>query len=183
MLRRKNSQFLNITILMRSFVFQDWAANYSNPTKGKYVVVLFRLAQYIKKNRFSYYLFFWYLLLYRIIVEWFMCIELSWNTEIGPGFQIYHGSGLVIHPKVRIGENCKIRQCCTIGVRQDENYDYNDNAPFIGDNVDIGCNTVIIGPVLLGNDVVIGAGSVVVKSLPSGSVAVGNPARIIRNKN
>lgn len=165
---------------MIRYILQDWAANHSNPTKGKYIAVLFRLAQYIKRNSILYVLFIWYLLFYRVIVEWFLCVELSWNTQVDSGFQIYHGSGLVIHPKSQIGKNCKIRQCTTIGVKQDAEGNYSDNAPIIGDNVDIGCNSVLIGPLKIGRNVIIGAGSVVVRDLPEGSVAVGNPARIIK---
>src|SRR5690606_461799 len=117
------------------------------------------------------------------IVEWLMCIELSWNTEVGSGFQIYHGSGLVIHPKSKIGTNCKIRQCTTVGVKQEVRDKFSDNAPCIGNNVDIGCNSVLIGELNIGDNVTIGAGSVVIRDIPSHSVAVGNPAKVIKDRN
>ena len=50
----------------------------------------------------------------------------------------------------------------------------------IGDNVTLGVNVTIIGGITIGNNVIIGAGSVVVKDIPDNSVAVGNPARVIR---
>jgi len=165
---------------MIKFILQDWKANCSNPTKGKYVVVLFRFAQFVKGNRFLFYLFIWYLFLYRIIVEWFMCIELSWHTEIGAGLQIYHGSGLVIHPNSKIGENCRIRQCTTIGIKQSVSNSYDTGAPSIGNNVDIGCNSVIIGDIVIGDNTIIGAGSIVIRDLPKYCIAVGNPARIVK---
>lgn len=165
------------------FVFQDWSANLANPTKGKYIVVLFRFAQLIKRKKILFVLFFWYLLLYRVIIEWFMCVELSWNTEIGSGFQIYHGSGLVIHPKSSIGKNFRVRQCTTIGVKQNKYDNYSSSPPRIGDNVDVGCNTVIIGDIQIGDEVRIGAGSVVIKNLPNACIAVGNPAKVIRYLN
>lgn len=52
----------------------------------------------------------------------------------------------------------------------------------IGDNVPLGANVTIIGPVHVGNNVTIGAGSVVVKDVPDNVVIVGNPARIIKPK-
>jgi putative colanic acid biosynthesis acetyltransferase WcaB len=52
--------------------------------------------------------------------------------------------------------------------------------PIIGDRVDIGANSVILGPIRIGSDAVIGAGSVVVKDVPAGATVVGNPARVIR---
>lgn len=47
------------------------------------------------------------------------------------------------------------------------------------DNVFIGCNTTILGNVRIGSNVIIGAGSVVTKDIPSNSVVVGNPAKVI----
>lgn len=54
-------------------------------------------------------------------------------------------------------------------------------APIIGDNVDIGANVAIIGPVSVGDNVIIGAGSIVVKDISSNKIAVGNPAREVKN--
>ena len=51
----------------------------------------------------------------------------------------------------------------------------------IGNNVFLGMNTLILPNVTIGNDCVIGAGSIVTKSIPSGSVAVGTPARVIKS--
>jgi maltose O-acetyltransferase len=53
----------------------------------------------------------------------------------------------------------------------------------IGNNVFIGAESIVLPNTSIGNDVVIGAGSVVTKNIPSGSVAVGNPARIIMSYN
>ena len=50
----------------------------------------------------------------------------------------------------------------------------------IGDNVYIAANATVIGSVNIGNNVIIGAGSMVVTDIPDNSVAVGNPARVIR---
>lgn len=167
---------------IKKYILQDWNANRSNPTKGKYIVVLFRIAQLIVRNKFSKIIFFWYLLLYRVFVEWFMCVELNWKTKIGSGFQLWHGAGTVIHPNTVIGSNCSIRQCTTIGVKQGSNGQYNDLAPVIGNGVDIGCNTVIIGNIAIGSNVSIGSGSVVLKSIAQDSISVGNPARVIKLK-
>jgi putative colanic acid biosynthesis acetyltransferase WcaB len=55
-----------------------------------------------------------------------------------------------------------------------------NSCPSIGNNVDIGSNVCIIGKVEIGDNVIIGAGSVVVKNIPSNCVVVGNPAKIIK---
>ena len=51
----------------------------------------------------------------------------------------------------------------------------------IGDNVFIGAGTIVLPGVSIGNNVVIGAGSVVSRDIPDGSVAVGNPARVVKS--
>lgn len=51
----------------------------------------------------------------------------------------------------------------------------------IGDNVFVGASSIILPGVVIGDNVIIGAGSVVSKSIPSNSVACGNPARVIRS--
>ena len=54
--------------------------------------------------------------------------------------------------------------------------------PVLGTRVDVGANVVILGPIQIGDDAVIGAGSVVVKDVPAGAVVAGNPARVIRSR-
>ncbi len=163
------------------FIYQDKYANYQNPTKGKYIVVMFRIAQYVKRHKILYILCFWYLFFYRVVVEWGWGVELSWNTRVGAGLQIYHGTGLVVHPDSIIGKNCSLRQCTTLGVKLDQ-ANLLGMAPVIGDNVDIGCNVCIIGHLQIGDFTTIGAGSVVTKDIPPQSVAAGNPARIIHQR-
>lgn len=55
------------------------------------------------------------------------------------------------------------------------------HSPKIGSNVYIAANSTVIGNVEIGDNVIIGAGSLVCKSIPSNSVAVGNPAQVIRS--
>ena len=52
----------------------------------------------------------------------------------------------------------------------------------VGDNCYIGTGSVIIVPVIIGNNVTVGAGSVVTKDIPDNAVVAGNPAKIIRMK-
>ena len=169
----------NYVMKITNYIFQDRQANIGNPTKGKYIVVFFRISQLIVKRTITKILFFWFLLLYRIFVEYFMCVELSWHTSIGPNFAIWHGTGLVIHKDAVIGSNCNIRQCTTLGVKQIANGLYG-RAPQIGNFVDIGCNSIIIGDIKIGDHSIVGAGSVVVKAVERNSVVAGNPARFIK---
>lgn len=158
-------------------IFQDRRANKGNP-KGMLVMVLFRTAHLLRQSTLTFILFLPYFLCYRFFVEWVLGIELPWKTRIGPGFRIDHGQALVVNDGTVFGAGCTVRNSTTIGNKRLKDGTYSI-APRIGDRVDIGANAVIIGPVRIGDDVAIGAGAVVVKDVPSGHVAVGNPARCI----
>ena len=84
-----------------------------------------------------------------------------------------HPNGIVIHPLAQIGPNCLIFQQVTIGTRGA------NLPPVIGGHVDIGAGAKILGPVTIGNYVLIGANAVVICDVPDGCTVVGNPARII----
>lgn len=88
----------------------------------------------------------------------------------------YAGLGIVIHNRVKIGDNCHIDQNVTIGGTS-KKYD----VPIIGNNVYIGAGAKILGPITIGDNVVIGANSVVVKNIPEGSLVVGVPGKIIKH--
>ncbi|WP_165156826.1 hypothetical protein [Parabacteroides sp. ZJ-118] len=72
-----------------------------------------------------------------------------------------------------IGDNFSCGQCTTIGTN-------GKGRPVIGNNVSLGVGCNVIGNITIGNNVTIGAGSVVVKDIPSNSIAVGNPAKVIK---
>ena len=158
-------------------IFQDRKANAGNP-KGMLVMVLFRIAHLLRQSTVTFILFLPYFLCYRFFVEWTLCIELPWKTRIGPGFRIDHGQALVVNDKTVFGANCTVRNSTTIGNKKLADGTYSASPKF-GDRVDIGANAVIIGPITIGDDVAIGAASVVLKDVPARHIAVGNPARII----
>ncbi len=154
---------------------QDLRANRGNP-KGALVMVSFRIAHLLRRSPLTFVLFLPYFIWYRITVEWVLGIELPWKTRIGPGFRIDHGQSLVVNDNTVFGRNCHVRNSTTIGHRQLEDGSFS-GSPVFGDDVDIGSNAVIIGPITIGARVRIGAGAVVVKNVPSDHIAVGNPAR------
>lgn len=159
---------------MGNSIFQDWKANKDN-FKGQLIMVLFRLAQKVHRNKILFCFFFLYLIFYRFFVEWLLCVELPWKAQIGPGLGLYHGHALVLNPQTVIGSNCTLRQSTTIGNKEPDG-----KAPVIGNQVNIGANVCIIGDISIGDNVIIGAGSVVVKDIPANCVVGGNPAKIIR---
>lgn len=159
----------------------DWAANARNP-KGLVVVTAFRIAHLFSGLRRETWMPLWvfclpYLILYRLCIEWVLGIELPQKTKIGPGLVIWHGQGLVVNDGTVIGSNVQLRHNVTIGNRE-----FYGPCPVIDDDVDIGAGAFILGPVRIGKGAKIGAASVVLQDVPSGAVAVGNPARIIENR-
>lgn len=106
-------------------------------------------------------------------------LEIAQRCEIGGGMYLPHTVGTVIGAR-SIGENAVIFQGVTIGAKfNDTGYD-DDARPLIGDNVTIGAGAKVLGGISVGNNVTIGANAVVVKTLESSVVAVGVPAKVIR---
>jgi serine O-acetyltransferase len=103
-------------------------------------------------------------------------ISLPPECEIGDGLYIGHFGSIVLAREARIGYNCSMAQNVTIGLagRGDER-----GAPTIGNRVFIGAHSVIVGPIDIGADAMICAGSVVTRPVPPRAVVVGNPARVI----
>lgn len=96
------------------------------------------------------------------------------TTEIGGGLIFQHGFSSIISAK-SIGENCKIYHHMTLG------YDHDLQAPVIGNNVEVCCGAKVLGGVTVGDNVLIGAGALVVKDVPSNTVVAGVPARVIKH--
>lgn len=156
------------------YVTQDWKANAGN-SKGRFVLVAYRLAAWFMGQRGMLRLLgVPYCAAYRVGMAWVMGIELPLRAPVGPGLKLYHGQGLVVHECVEIGAGVILRHCTTIGAKGE-----NGQVPKIGNGVDIGSNAVILGAITLGEGCVIGAGSVVTKSVAPNAVMVGNPARAL----
>jgi putative colanic acid biosynthesis acetyltransferase WcaB len=154
-------------------ILQDWKANHGNP-KGRFVMVFFRVCQAIRRSPL------WplglpVLAVYVLLVHWLMGIELDYQTEVGPGLSLQHGTGLVVHQKARIGSGCTLRHGVTLGERVK-----NGPLPVLGNGVEIGANAVLLGGIVVGDRSVVGAGSVVLQDVPPCSVVAGNPAKILR---
>lgn len=103
-------------------------------------------------------------------------IWLDLENVIGKGFYIGHFSGIIIRGD--FGDFCSVGQCVTVGTK---GAGKSNGYPCFGHNVYVGAGAKIIGNIQIGSDVVIGANSVVTKSVPNNSLAVGVPAVFRRN--
>ncbi len=108
--------------------------------------------------------------------RFFTGIEIHPGAKIGAGFFIDHGMGVVIGETTEIGSNVTIYQGVTLGGTGKEK---GKRHPTIGDNVVVGTGGKVLGPIEIGANCRVGAGSVVLKSAPPNSTVVGIPARVV----
>ena len=104
-------------------------------------------------------------------------IEIHPGATIGSGLFIDHGMGIVIGETAEIGNNCTIYHQVTLG---GTGKDTGKRHPTIGDNVLIGAGAKVLGPVTIGHNTRVAAGSVVLRSLPENVTAAGVPAIVVR---
>ena len=119
------------------------------------------------------------ILLPRIISHlsrFFTGIEIHPGAKIGSSLFIDHGMGVVIGETTEIGSNVTIYQGVTLGGTGKVK---GKRHPTIGDNVVVGTGAKVLGPIIVGENSRVGAGSVVLSSAPPNSTVVGIPARVV----
>ena len=107
-------------------------------------------------------------------------IEIHPGAQIGRGFFIDHGNGVIIGETAVIGDNVTLYQGVTLGGTGKEQ---GKRHPTIGNNVMISTGAKILGSFTIGDNSKIGAGSVVLKEVPPGSTVVGVPGRVVKRNN
>lgn len=103
-------------------------------------------------------------------------IEISHSARIGTGFYVGHPYGININRNAVLGRNVNVHRGVTIG---QENRGRRKGCPTIGNSVWIGINATVVGNVTVGDDVLIASNAFVNCDVPSHSVVLGNPCRII----
>jgi len=102
-------------------------------------------------------------------------VEIHPGAQIGRRFFIDHGMGVVIGETAEVGDDVMLYHGVTLGGRSLKR---EKRHPTVGSRVTIGAGARVLGPVYIGDDVQIGANSVVVKDVPAGAIATGIPAAI-----
>ncbi|MGB3238126.1 MAG: serine O-acetyltransferase [Geitlerinemataceae cyanobacterium] len=103
-------------------------------------------------------------------------IEIHPGAVLGQGVFIDHGMGVVIGETAIVGDGCLIYQGVTLGGTGKQS---GKRHPTLGENVVVGAGAKVLGNLYIGNDVRIGAGSVVLRDVPGDCTVVGVPGRIV----
>ncbi len=107
-------------------------------------------------------------------------IEIHPGAQIGKGFFIDHGNGVIIGETAIIGNNVTLYQGVTLGGTGKE---HGKRHPTVGDNVMISAGAKVLGSFTIGENSKIGAGSVVLSEVPPNSTVVGVPGRVVKRDN
>lgn len=141
---------------------------------GFHAILLHRIAHFFYKANMS--------LIARLISQinrFFTGIEIHPGAEIGKGFFIDHGMGVVIGETTKIGNNVTLYQGVTLGGTGKEK---GKRHPTLGDNIVVGSGAKVLGPLKIGDNCKIGAGAVVLKDVPPNSTVVGVPGKAVVRK-
>lgn len=111
------------------------------------------------------------------INRFFTGIEIHPGATIGRRFFIDHGMGVVIGETTEIGDDCLLYQGVTLG---GTGHERGKRHPTLGSNVVVGTGAKVLGNIRIGDNVKIGAGSVVVHAVPDNSTVVGVPGRVVK---
>jgi serine O-acetyltransferase len=142
--------------------------------QGFWVMVVYRLGRWRYQVRPALLRKF-FSLIYHLLFKFVQIvtgIELPCEAQVGRNFVIDHFGGIIVSGYAKFGDNCRIRNGVVVGLRRVDD----KRAPVIGDNVDIGSGAKLLGPIRIGNNVLIGANAVVMMDVPDNSIAVGVPA-------
>jgi len=168
-----------------------WYKDYIRATDDTSFIMMHFLRDFLFQHRLRYMVYFRTAQNTRSKIVKLMCeyklyklcrkygIEIKTTTQIGPGFVMTHPYNITISPFAVLGRNINIMKGATIGLSAGKQ----PGAPRIGNCVYIGLNATVLGGIEIGDDVMIAPNAFVNQSIPSHSIVIGNPCRIIHKEN
>lgn len=167
-----------------------WYDDYIRQTDDKDIIFLHLIKDYIFHHGFRYMVYFRKAQnskgLKRLYYEYKLFkigrkygIEIKSSTKIGRGLKLIHAYNITISPNAVLGDNVNIMKGATIGLAAGKKA----GVPTIGNCVYIGINSTIVGGIEIGDDVMIAPNAFINVDVPSHSVVVGNPCKIIHKDN
>lgn len=138
---------------------------------GLHAIILHRLAHGLWMRGF-----YWFGRFISHCARFLTGIEIHPGATIGRRFFIDHGMGVVIGETAVIGDDVTLYHGVTLG---GTSWNKGKRHPTLADGVVVGAGAQILGPITIGEGAKVGSNAVVVKDVPEGATAVGNPARII----
>lgn len=160
---------------------EDWQLHFRDWTlPGFRAIAVYRIGHWIHVRRegiLRNIAFRFYLIMYRYVRNQYG-IELPATASVGRRLLLGHQSGIVIHPYAVIGDDCMIRQNVTIGSATPDRVF--QEAPKLGNGVQVGAGAVIVGKVTIGDGARIGPTAVVLTNVPAGASVFVAPPRIIQ---
>ena len=148
-------------------------------TQGYWAVFQYRIANYCyKKIRFFPFNFIakMLMILWQKGIEITTGISIPATVSIGHSFYIGHFGGIILNANCVIGNNCNISQGVTIGV---SGLGEKRGVPKLGNNVYIGANAVLVGKILVNDNVLIAACSLINSDVEQDAVMLGVPAKVV----
>ncbi|MCW7537591.1 serine O-acetyltransferase [Aquabacterium sp. A7-Y] len=142
---------------------------------GLHALVLHRRAHWCWKHKL-----YWMARFISHLSRFLTGIEIHPGAVIGRRVFIDHGMGVVIGETAEVGDGCTIYQGVTLGGTS--LYKGVKRHPTLGKNVIVGANAQVLGGFTVGDGARVGSNAVVVKEVPPGATAVGNPARILNKE-
>jgi len=144
---------------------------------GFLALLMYRIGRWASQSPSRRRPFLWLAGFLHFFVRNFYGIELYWTADIGRRLYLAHQGTILLHPHCKVGNDCVIRQGCTIGAS--EEWDPTAEAPVLGDGVQVGAGAMVLGKITIGDNVRIGPNAVVMSDVPENSTVMSPTSRVI----
>ncbi len=151
-------------------------------TQGFWATCLHRITKHVHdniRNRILRKMMMYILVVFDKFMEIITGISIPIQCDIGEGLKISHFGPIIFPVNGRLGRNCSVSHCVTIGIAGQGG---ERGTPVLGNRVYVGPQAIVVGKITIGDDVLICPGAVVLRSVPSRAVVMGNPARVVSHE-